>query len=235
MLWLWWAGNAKCTNRTWFAFLPPPSLIFPQCFPLPFPPLAGFYNVSLLDPEFNQMAEEWVQALVEAMDFEDKPAPLLKLPLPQPQKFSPTQVFNEAPFSPLTPTRVTPVQGATPTLDPSYVPIRSKLAKKQSLPGSAELSVFDILNTFQCHWFVSVDHLRAAVLSAQKAKDGKKFWVKFTPQFHTHLVKCAVVLVPHPLQKVKQMMFMYLLELLNGEGPQSFFNLSKGQRIATQA
>jgi hypothetical protein len=67
-----------------------------------------------------------------------------------------------------------------------------------------------------------VDYLRTAVLLAQKAEDGKIFWVEFTPQFHAHLVKCAVVLVPHPIHKVKQGMFVYLLELLNGEGPQSF-------------
>jgi hypothetical protein len=30
-------------------------------------------------------------------------------------------------------------------------------------------------------------------------------------------------------------MFMYILELLNDEGHQAFFNLTKGTRIATQA
>jgi hypothetical protein len=101
--------------------------------------------------------------------------------------------------------------------------------------GDAKLLVCNILNTFQCHWFISVDHLRTTVLLAQKAKDGKFFWVEFTPQFHTHLVKCADVLGSHPVEKVKKVMFMYLLELLNGEGPSTFFNLAKGQRIATQA
>jgi hypothetical protein len=81
----------------------------------------------------------------------------------------------------------------------------------------------------------SIDHLRAQALSAQKAKDGKIFWVEFAPQFHTHLVKCAVALVPHPIQKVKKVMFGYILELLNGEGPQAFFDLAKGTKIATQA
>jgi hypothetical protein len=80
-----------------------------------------------------------------------------------------------------------------------------------------------------------MDHLRTAVLSAQKAEDGKFFWVEFTPQFHAHLVKCTVVLVPHPVGKVKKVMFVYLLELLNGEGPMTFFDLAKGQRLATQA
>ncbi|KAH9979614.1 hypothetical protein BGW80DRAFT_1455299 [Lactifluus volemus] len=67
------------------------------------------------------------------------------------------------------------------------------------------------------------------------AEDGKVFWVEFAPQFHAHLVKCAVALVPRPLNKVKKVMFGYILELLNGEGPQAFFDLSKGQRVASLA
>jgi hypothetical protein len=35
--------------------------------------------------------------------------------------------------------------------------------------------------------------------------------------------------------KVKKVMFVYILELLNQEGPQAFFDLAKGTRIATQA
>jgi hypothetical protein len=80
-----------------------------------------------------------------------------------------------------------------------------------------------------------VAHLRANALSAQKAESGKISWVEFTPQFHSHLVKCAVALVPHPLSKVKRVMFVFMLELLNEEGPQAFFDLTKGTRIATQA
>jgi hypothetical protein len=80
-----------------------------------------------------------------------------------------------------------------------------------------------------------MDHLRAQALLAQKAEDGKIFWAEFTPPFHTHLVKCAVVLVPWLIEKVKKVMFLYILELLNREGHQAFFDLAKGQRIATQA
>jgi hypothetical protein len=79
------------------------------------------------------------------------------------------------------------------------------------------------------------NHLRAQALSAQKAEDRKIFWVEFAPQFHAHLVKCTVALVPHPTQKVKKVMFVYILELLNGEGHQAFFDLTKGTRLATQA
>jgi hypothetical protein len=59
----------------------------------------------------------------------------------------------------------------------------------------------------------------ANIILAQKAEDRKIFWVEFTPQFHAHLVKCTVALVPHPLNKVKKVMFGYILELLNREGP----------------
>jgi hypothetical protein len=59
----------------------------------------------------------------------------------------------------------------------------------------------------------------ANITSAQKAEDRKTFWVEFTPQFHAHLVKCTVVVVPCPINKVKKVMFGYVLKLLNREGP----------------
>jgi hypothetical protein len=116
---------------------------------------------------------------------------------------------------------------------------RAKGTKKPSTPKALsagdELSVFDIHNTFRRRWFLSRDHLVANAILAQKAKDGKIFWVKFAPQFHAHLVKCAVALVPRPLHKVKKVMLRYILELLNREGPQAFFDLTMGMWQATQA
>jgi hypothetical protein len=228
-------------------FLTTTIAVFPM---MPYPPITSndAYLQALEDLDSgNVEARDAVlayrQALSGTMDLDEPTSPVESPPpswhqdpLPtHPQEFSPPRVFNEAPLSPLTPTDMPSTRGATPTLDPSQVPIGSKLAKKRTLPGHAELSVFDILNTFRCRWFVSTDHLRTAVLSAQKDEAGKIFWVEFTPHFHAHLVKCAVALVPHPLLKVKRVMFVYLLELLNGEGPQSFFDLSKGQKSATQA
>jgi hypothetical protein len=204
------------------------------------PPPPGAYE-AFMEADIDWVLRERVRAQMADLDLgiELLPSSLTRWQEPpsHSQEFSPSQVFNEtsSPTPTPTPAGVNPAREAPPTLDPSQVPIRSRPAKKQSLPGHAKLSVFDILNTFRCCWFVSVDHLRTAVLLAQKAKDRKIFWVKFTPQFHAHLVKCAVALVPHPLQKVKQVIFMYLLELLNREGPLSFFNLMKGQRLATQA
>jgi hypothetical protein len=95
--------------------------------------------------------------------------------------------------------------------------------------------MFDILNVFQCCWFLSVEHLRAQALLAQKANDRTIMWVEFAPQFHSHLVKYTVALVPWPISKVKKVLFIYILELLNVEGPQAFFTLTKGQRHKSQA
>jgi rubrerythrin len=75
----------------------------------------------------------------------------------------------------------------------------------------------------------------ANVISAQKAEDGKISWVEFTPPYHAHLVKCTVALVPRPLQKVKKVMFAYVLETLNGEAPKAFFDLTKGPSLAAKA
>jgi hypothetical protein len=154
----------------------------------------------------------------------------------QPLEFSvPGSGFQGGSFTQsLSPPSIPPGEDP-PTVDPCDVPLGVKPVGKRSLSGNAELSVFDILNIFHQRWYLSIDLLRAQVLSAQKAEDGKFFWVEFAPQFHAHLVKCAVALVPHPIQKVKKVMFVYFLELLNRQGHQAFFDLAKGTRIATQA
>jgi predicted RNA-binding Zn-ribbon protein involved in translation (DUF1610 family) len=73
------------------------------------------------------------------------------------------------------------------------------------------------------------------VISAQKAENGNISWAEFSPPYHSHLVKCAIALVPHPVPKVKKVMFVYILELLNGDGHEAFFDLKKGGRKANNA
>jgi len=97
------------------------------------------------------------------------------------------------------------------------------------------LSVFDILNIFRRRWFLSRQHLVDSVLSAQKNEDGTHSWVEFSPQFHSHLVKCTVALVPHCVRTVKRVMFVYVLELLDGAGHTAFFDLQKGSHKANNA
>jgi hypothetical protein len=127
---------------------------------------------------------------------------------------------------------------------PSTPPPPSRAGKSkggcssQHLPGDVDLSVFDILNIFCCRWFLSRTNLVTNVISAQKAEDGKISWVEFSPPFHSHLVKCAVALVPHhacPVPTVKRVMFVFILELLNQEGHLAFFDLQKGGRVANNA
>ncbi|KAI0287151.1 hypothetical protein BC826DRAFT_1119697 [Russula brevipes] len=78
---------------------------------------------------------------------------------------------------------------------------------RRASPGDVELSVFDIHNIFRRRWFLSRTNLLTNVISAQKDEDGNISWVEFTPQYHSHLVKCAVALVPHPVLKVKKVIF----------------------------
>jgi hypothetical protein len=84
-----------------------------------------------------------------------------------------------------------------------------------------ELSVFDILNIFCKRWFINKDHLTVNVLSAQKDEDRRFSWVDFSPPFHTHLVQRMHSLLPPlcPVAKGKKVMFMFMLEILSGEGP----------------
>ena len=131
--------------------------------------------------------------------------------------FSPEHIFP-----PLT-------QGSPKAHTPSQNLKRGSKPARDS-PGGVELSVFDILNIFCRCWFLSRANLVANVISAQKAEDGNFSWVEFAPPYHSHLVKCTVALVPHPVQVVKRVMFVYILELLNGEGHMAFFNLQKGGR-----
>jgi hypothetical protein len=150
--------------------------------------------------------------------------------------FSPS-VFTGTPIS--QPSSTPPVYtagraGETPQ-DPIYFPPKEKPPPCRALSANDELSVFDIHNIFHRRWFLSSDHVLAKAISAQKDEDGKIFWVEFDPQFHAHLVKCAVALVPRPIKKVKKVMFGYILEILNREAPKAFFDLTKGPRLATKA
>jgi hypothetical protein len=88
---------------------------------------------------------------------------------------------------------------APSTPPPAPVAGKSKggSSSQHNLPGDVDLSVFDILNIFRHRWFLSRANLVTNVISAQKAEDGNISWVEFSPPFHSHLVKCAVALVPH--------------------------------------
>jgi hypothetical protein len=95
-------------------------------------------------------------------------------------------------------------------------------------------SIFDILNIFRQRWFLHRDHLIVNILSAQKDERGKLFWVNFQPQFHTHLVRQALTLLPTlcPMALGKRCMFVFILEVLDEDGPGpygsgSFFSWQK--------
>ncbi|KAH9054611.1 hypothetical protein EDB83DRAFT_2616788 [Lactarius deliciosus] len=138
---------------------------------------------------------------------------------------------------PPAPQRVIPLSSGPPlTSGSSDRPaVKGRAKSNRSHPVDADLSVFDILNIFRRRWFLSRPNLLANAISAQKTEDGNISWVEFSPPYHSHLVKSAVALVPHPVHAVKKVMFVYILELLNGEGDLAFFDLHKGGRMANNA
>ena len=152
------------------------------------------------------------------------PLPPSPLPLPpSPVDEEMVEVFAPPPAPPAE----VPKAGAAPGRRNDG---RVLTAKDNPSPG-----VFDILNVFRRQWFLSRSHLLANGLSAQKSEDGLISWVEFSPPFHSHLVKCALALVPRPVPRVKRVMFVFILELLNRDGHLAFFELQKGGRKANNA
>jgi hypothetical protein len=105
-------------------------------------------------------------------------------------------------------------------------------AAKRSPPSAEELC----LKTFRACWFIDKDWLVSFIASAQRLKpDAPITWVEFVPKGHTHLVRCALKLVPPtralPIAKIKECMFTFILSVLNGPGPSSgFFNARKAAK-----
>lgn len=106
-----------------------------------------------------------------------------------------------APPSSGTPTATLPPMTPTREVMPAPVtPPQTGRDKGNKDPHKDDnLSVFGILNIFYRRWFLSRVHLLKNIISVQKAEDGDTLCVEFTPQFHSHLVKCTVALVPHIL------------------------------------
>ena len=111
-------------------------------------------------------------------------------------------------------------------------PATAPPAAKRSPPSAEELC----LKTFCACWFIDKDWLVSFIASAQCLKpDAPITWVEFIPKGHTHLVRCALKLVPPtralPIAKVKECMFTFILSVLNGPGPSSgFFNARKAAK-----
>ena len=159
-----------------------------------------------------------------------------------PAPFPPGYAAKRVPVIPPSPAPKQVIPSSSAPLLPSSGPDRPAAkggaSSRRLSPEVVDLSVFDVLNIFRCRWFLSRANLLANAISAQKAEDGNISWVEFTPPFHSHLVKCAVALVPHracPVPMVKRVMFVFILELLNQEGHLAFFELQKGGRKANNA
>ena len=103
---------------------------------------------------------------------------------------------------------------------------------KYSPPSAEELC----LRTFRSCWHLDKGWLVSFVASAQcKTPTSPISWVEFMPQGHTHLVRSAIKLVPPtkalPISKIKEVMFAFLLEVLNESAPRAdFFKARKAAK-----
>ena len=72
-----------------------------------------------------------------------------------------------------------------------------------------------------------------------KDEAGKFSWVEFEPKSHSHLFKCTFSLLgelitPAAQRMYKKAIFVYILELLNQEGEDTFFTLKHGHEKIAQ-
>ena len=120
---------------------------------------------------------------------------------------------------------------ATPLPAPT-APTAEAPKPKCSPPTAEELC----LRTFRACWYLDKDWLVSFVASAQRAKpDSPITWVEFMPKGHMHLVRSALKLVLAtknlPLAKIKEVMFTFVLETLNGPSLlPGFFNARKAAK-----
>src|SRR5487761_1399949 len=152
-----------------------------------------------------------------------------------------TMSFHSLPAHPRGCTPSSPTH--TPSSQPGARPMAPPLRTAVPSPRVEEVSVFEVLNIFRRQWFLNRDHLISKVLSAQKDSLGNVTWVEFDPIFHTSLVRRALTLLPplYPMAKGKQVMFVFLLEVLTGregaglsESRPHFFTPKKKRQVHKQ-
>ena len=111
-------------------------------------------------------------------------------------------------------------------------PVLSSQAEqpKCSPPSAEELCI----RTFHSCWHLDKGWLVSFVASAQcKMPTSLISWVKFMPQGHTHLVRSALKLISLtkalPIAKIKEVMFAFILEVLNEFTPRADFVASEAR------
>ena len=120
------------------------------------------------------------------------------------------------------------VMASAPTVPSSVAPSQPK----HSPPSVEELC----LKTFRSCWHLDKGWLISFIASAQcKTPTSPITWVEFMPQGHTHLVRSTLKLVSPsktlPVAKIKEVMFQFILEVLNKSVPcADFFKAHKAAK-----
>ncbi|KAI9448741.1 hypothetical protein BJY52DRAFT_1365257 [Lactarius psammicola] len=101
-----------------------------------------------------------------------------------------------------------------------------------------DLSVFDLLNIFRHRYYVSRDVLASHVTEASKDAFGFFDWVVLDKDYHSKVITKFIWIVgegrrfpPSFVEKIKKVMFVFLLGVLNGAAAEDFFALKKGETL----
>src|SRR6267154_4537481 len=106
--------------------------------------------------------------------------------------------------------------------------------KTQSVaePSPGKLTTPHLIEIIEANLFVNVDFLLLNIISATKGPDSLIDWIELKPEFHGSLVKCALRLVSRHTAtskptSVKEALFTFLVNLLNGRTPHTPFFATK--------
>ncbi|KAI9431696.1 hypothetical protein H4582DRAFT_2198849 [Lactarius indigo] len=107
---------------------------------------------------------------------------------------------------------------------------------------SEDLSVFDLLNIARRRYFISRDELISNITEASKDAFGLFDWVVLKKDYHSKVVSKFIWtlgdgkrLTPRSVEKIKKILFVFLLDVLNGVSVGDFFALKKGETLENRA
>ena len=93
---------------------------------------------------------------------------------------------------------------------------------------SSDPSCFDMLDLLRRRLFLSREQLVPRVVTASKDDQGLIDWVDFDKSFHSHLLGRVKAITGSLTNGARKALFVFVLEVLNGEDFSAFFDLKKG-------
>ncbi|KAI9429927.1 hypothetical protein H4582DRAFT_1601011 [Lactarius indigo] len=131
---------------------------------------------------------------------------------------------------------------ASPQKEAGIVSTNVERFNTSGIDISEDLSVFDLLNIARRRYFISRDKLISNITEASKDAFGVFDWVVLKKDYHSKVVAKFIWtlgdgkrLTPRSVEKVKKILFVFLLDVLNGVSAGDFFALKKSETLENRA